>query len=448
MPARVLLIALDGADSELLERWSGDGTLPSLAAMRARGRSARVDAPAGITDDGLWASLQYSCGLGEHGRYHHRQRRRDGTFGIASVDESMMPRFWDKLSDAGYRTAIIDVPKCAPPRPMNGIHLADWEVHGRYAGQPHSFPAELAGDVVARFGAAPPSRCGHELEELSDAEVLETLAWLERSVAQKRDAALHLLAGEAWDVFVVGFKEAHCAGHSLWNLADAEHPDHDAQRSARLGNPMLRIMRVLDAAVGDLVEASGPDAEVVVFSTSRIVPNGSLEHLMPEVVERLNVALGYRGFSRRLRQLTGRPPPIEMLPYNENCAALRVNGGRSIAEAAIRIFSEMSAPETGEPAFSRIDRPSQVEHGPRAAQLPDILLHYKPGLMPVALKSPRLGTFGAAAPHLRPGNHAPGLFFISEGRRAGSITGPGALEDFGPFIERLLAADAKAASAP
>jgi hypothetical protein len=398
----------------------------------------RLDAPAGITDDGLWACLQYASGLGEHGRYHHRQRRRNGTFGLPSIDEGDMPRFWDRLSDAGHRLAIIDLPKCAPPRPINGIHLADWEVHGRYAHKPQSFPVELADEVVARFGAAPPSRCNHALAALPDADVVEMLGHLERGIAQKREAALHYLGQEDWDLFIVGFKEAHCAGHALWDLADASHPEHDARRNEQLGQPMRKVMRLLDAAVGDLIEAAGPDAEVVVFSTSRIVPNGSLEHLMPEVVERLNIALGDRGLPRRLRQAIRRPPPLEILPYNENCAALRVHGGTGVAERAVAVFDEMTAPESGEKAFDRIERPSQTERGPRAAQLPDILLHYKPGLMPVALKSPRLGTFGAAIPSIRPGNHAPGLFVIAAGPGSSNVEGPRSLEDFGPLAERLL----------
>jgi hypothetical protein len=434
------MVALDGADSRLLDAWSVDGTLPSLGAVRARGRAGKLNAPAGITDDGLWATFQYAAGLGEHGRYHHRQLRRDGTWGLAIRDEADMPRFWDKLSTAGCRVAILDVPKCAPPRPLNGIHLADWEVHGKYSSEPQSFPPELCDEVVQRFGAAPPSRCDHLQAALSDPEVTELMGHLGRGIAQKRAAALHYLARQEWDVFVVGFKEAHCAGHAMWDLADASHPSHDQARNMALGQPMRHVMAALDAAVGDLIEAAGPDAEVIAFSTSEIVPNGSLEHLMPEIVERLNVALGHRGVLRRLRGLFHRPPPLQLLPYNENCAAIRVTGGPGVVERAIAVFAQMTEPETGAKAFAGIERPSRTERGVRAAQLPDILLHYTPGLTPAAVKSPRLGTFGAAVPSIRPGNHAPGLFVISAGPRSQTVGGPASLEDFGPLIERLLAA--------
>src|SRR6516164_1154734 len=123
-----MMIGLDGADGALLGRWTVDGTLPHLADLRARGAAIRFSAPAGVTDDGLWASFQYAAGLGEHGRYHYRQESRSGEMAMAHHDEVDRAAFWDSLSSHGLRVAVIDVPKCRLPRPINGIHLADWLV--------------------------------------------------------------------------------------------------------------------------------------------------------------------------------------------------------------------------------------------------------------------------------------------------------------------------------
>ena len=74
MSARLLIVALDGADGRLLDRWSRDGTLPNLTNLRSRGAVKQLSAPDGVTDDGLWASFKYAVELGEHGRYHWYQR--------------------------------------------------------------------------------------------------------------------------------------------------------------------------------------------------------------------------------------------------------------------------------------------------------------------------------------------------------------------------------------
>lgn len=456
MTARCLMIALDGADGALLDRWSADGTLPNLAALRARGAATRLSAPEGLTDDALWASFQYATGLGEHGRYHFFQRLNSGEIGMAHRDEADRETFWDTLSSQGLRVAVFDVPKCRLPRPINGLHLADWLVHGRNFPEPKSYPESLAGEVVEHFGAAPPSRCGYEGPVLSDAEVLEVAANLRTAVAMKRAAGLHYLASGVWDLFIIAFKEAHCAGHTLWDLVDARHTGHNASRAALLGEPLWAIFSDLDAAVGDLIAAAGPDAVVAAFSPTDFEPNATLDHLMPAIVKRLNQDLGETLITRAVGQVQGRissmhaRPPCELLPYNENCTALRINPPRSIfGRSPIRGRSkdqileqvefrlrELTDGDTGQPVVAAIDRPSAEHVGKRAAALPDLLIRYAAGTIPRAVVSPRLGRFEAERPKARPGNHASGGFLILAGEVvAASVI---AMQDLGPLAAKVL----------
>jgi len=455
MSARFLMIALDGADGVLLDRWSADGTLPNLAALRARGGATRLRAPQGITDDALWASFQYSAGLGEHGRYHFRQRLDSGEMDMAYLGETDRESFWEAFSGQGFRVAILDVPKCGLPRPINGIHLVDWLVHGRYFGEPKSYPETLAGEIVARFGPAPPSRCDYEGPRLSDKEVQEVISNLRTSIARKRAAGLHYLESGTWDLFVIGFKEAHCAGHHLWDLADPQHADHDAARAALLGNPIRTIFMDLDAAVGDLAAAAGPDAAIAVFSTTDMEPNATLAHLMPKVVYRLNACLGETLLARTLRRvmrrcrLTALPiPPCELLPYNENCAALRVSPQWGLfpdtpgyerrkarmLEQIESMLLELVDADTGQPVIFAIDRPAAQYTGKRSAALPDMLIRYSAGTFPGAVVSQRLGRIEAERPPVRPGNHASGGFLIF----AGGALGVNAMEDLGPMAAKVL----------
>ena len=452
MTARLLIIALDGADGPLLDRLSADGTLPNIGALRSRGSANALSAPAGVTDDGLWASFQYASGLGDHGRYNFQQRLADGRMGMAFRDETDRETFWDRVAADGHRVAVFDVPKCRPPRAINGIHLADWLVHGRYFSKPLSYPDTLAGDVVERFGAAPPSRCGRD-ENLDDAGVLEVAANLETSLASKRAAALHYLSAEPWDLFIVGFKEIHCAGHLLWDLVDSHHPLHDAARVERLGDPFAALLRKVDAAVGDLVAAAGQQAGIVLFSTTGMEPNATLVHLMPEIVRRLNAQFGpswlettanlFRRRSRR-RQL------CEILPYNENCVALRVNHRDGFWQATKKsaivaqidaVLRDLRHEATGEKVVSGIDRPSASQAGARRAALPDLLVHLVPGVVPRSVRCGRLGTTEAELPRLRTGNHAAGGFVIRAGK---TVAGAhiGSMQEIGPLAQMILRAPA------
>jgi len=430
------MIGLDGADGRLLDRGCADGTLPHLAALRARGRAQRLDAPPGITDDAIWASFQYSVEVGEHGRYHYRVPLSSGRLGMAHTNEDDRIAFWDDLSSQGMRVAILDVPKCRTPRPLNGIHLVDWLVHGRYFDRPRSQPPSLAGDILERFGPAPPSRCRYRQPLLDDGDVRDITRNLQAAVAKKRAAGLHYLASEPWDLFVLGFKEVHCGSHAFWDF-DTGHPGYDPMRRARLGEPTMTILRDVDRALGDLVAAAGPSSEVVVFSTTDFEPNGCFNHLMPEIVERLNTLLWANAEPSiaPAQSNRGSPPSpsvwqCAILPYNENCTALRVKrqsrspladarstelpDPRSLQEIEMQLRSLRDA-DTGEHIVRTITRPSTESKGTRAATLPDLLIHCASGLFPHAVESPDLGRVEGRIPTMRPGNHRAGGFVVVAG---------------------------------
>ncbi len=462
MSARLLMIALDGADGALLDQFSKNDRLSNLAMLRSRGCARRLSEPPGITDDALWASFQYAVRSGEHGRYHYRLPFGAGRVRFAPMGERGRDAFWDGLSSRGLRVAVFDVPKCRLPRRINGIHLADWLVHGRYFSYPLSYPEELAAEVVGDFGPAPPSRCGYQQSALSDEDVREITGDLCTAVSQKRAAGLRYLGAESWDLFIIGFKELHCCCHSFWDFTDVGHPEHDPARVSRLGNPVMTILRDIDQAIGDLVAAAGHEAEIIVFSPTDMQPNGSLDHLMTEIVTRLNKHLEERARSRiehapdRLQEHLASGPDdwqCEVLPYAENAGALRISvrSGSTIgtvAAAADRarvideiesMLGELTDVETGAGIVSSITRPSTEFHGARAALLPDLLIHYRSGAFPRAVSSPRLGRIDGISPRMRPGNHLAGGLIIAAGKVVpAAISEVNSITDIGPLAEKVL----------
>jgi hypothetical protein len=454
MSARLLIIGLDGADGHTLDRASRDGTLPNLAALRARGRAWAISSARGATDDALWASFQYGADVGEHGRYSYLLQSDSEQVAYAPNQEVDRETFWDRLSQQGLRVAILDVPKCRLPRPLNGIHLVDWLVHGRYFHSPLGYPEGLADDIVARFGAPPPSRCDYQPLMLSDDEVRGVRDSLYRAVGQKRAAGLHYLLGQAWDLFIIGFKEAHCGCHMLWEFADPGHAKHDAARVARLGNPVLDVLKAQDAAIGDLVAAAGPEATVMVFSTTDFAPNGSIQHLMPQIVERVNRYMtppASTGIQRALRSLLRRdspPPACGAVFYNDNAGALRVpyrNGddAQSYARRLDQIETlarELVDMDDGRPVVSAVTRPAFEQAGTRAASLPHLLLHFCNDICPSAVTSERLGRIEASPPeNIRSGNHEAGGFAFAAGPAAGAAAAEvRSMADFASLAETVL----------
>jgi predicted AlkP superfamily phosphohydrolase/phosphomutase len=432
MSARLLIIGLEATDLSLVQRHAGEGRLPAIAGLSAHGRLKTFSASVRATDAALWASFQYAAEVGEHGRYSDFVRLRSGPFGLAVKDEQEREAIWDELSRHGMRVAVFDLPKSRAPRAINGIHLADWLVHGRLFPRPLSYPATLAGEVVNRFGEAPPSRCAPTCDELADAQVLETLDHLRTSVSMKRAAALYYLAQERWDCFLVNFKEMHCCSHGYWNLIDPGHPAHDRARALRLGDPSIAILQDIDRAVGDLIAAAGPDSEVIVFSTSGFEANGSASHLLPKIVTQLNKYIWNHGVGLLQPKSNW---AVKMLPYVENACALRVSpssrageappdaGSATTIDALEDILLRMSDPATGKTIFEACHRPSSNYAGTASRSLPDMLLVARAGVIPQSAVSAELGYIASKVPRWRPGNHRDGGFVIGRGSAVEEMVG-------------------------
>ena len=429
MPARLMMIGLDAADTHLVERWINEGAMPHLARLKDSGMMKKLNSPLGSSDDGLWASFQYGETIGEHGRYHWTMPISNNLLEMAYKRDEGKLFFWNEVIGHRLRKAIIDIPKCATPQTLNGIHLADWIVHGRYFNQPTSYPPELASEVVRRFGSALPSHCSYFQESLNDVNISEIVLKLVESVSRKRTAGLHFLNQEPWDLFLIGFKEAHCACHSFWNLIDKQHVDYDEQRNLKLGEPVKTIFSNLDAAIGALVNAAGSDAEIIIFSTTDMKPNGTLDHLMPKISHKINQYLG--------------SPFCTILPCNDNYGALRINAPKTerkhIANIVSQRLLELKDVETNQYVIGAITCPSIESKGKRAESLPDLLFSYASNLNPHTVESSLLGSIRADISNIRPGNHSEGGFLIANGNKSQELAkNIMALQDFSEMAAAIL----------
>ncbi len=449
MTARALIIALDGADCDLVERWMAAGALPHLAALRSGGLTGALRTPEGCGDEAFWSAFHSGRTLGESGRYFGLQLRADRRkLAYARDRPEALPPVWQGLSAAGRRVAIIDLPKCNVAPALNGIHLCDWLVHGREYLTPTSWPAGLATEVVARFGAAPASRCSVLAREDQSEQAGPLRESLLRSAAMKGAAARHYLASEAWDLLAVGFKEAHCVSHALWHLIDARHESHVAGEDERLGRPLLAVYQALDREVGQLAEAAGPEASILLFTSLRMAPNRSGNHLMKTLaaavnrahcrpLDRLRQALSSLRHAGRPRHETRdrrwRSELCRALPHNEVSGALRLNvagrdpGGRLAPGASHRRHCAALAEElrrlthadSGAPAVAQVIETAVSFAGPRQEELPDLLVVWDRSRPIVALRSPRYGRIERGpGPRRRSGNHAAGGLYLVSGPAA------------------------------
>jgi predicted AlkP superfamily phosphohydrolase/phosphomutase len=445
LTAKALIICLDSASPLLLKRWMAEGALPNLRALQAIGTSGRITTPLAMGDDCVWASFYTGLPVDHHGRYFWAQLDADA--GKVTHAADRLPEaspLWIQLSRAGMRIAALDVPKIAVARELNGIQLCDWLVHGRDYPNPRSYPADLAAFVTAEFGVAPASICSETIPPLSDALIAEVSRNLLQSVHMKRRCAQHFLKADDWDLFVVAFKEAHCATHSLWHLVDHSDSSHIPGMDQRLGEPLKAIYCALDNALGELIAEAGPDCSILVFSSLGMGRNHTGNHLLNQIVSRINTRIGplsarcYGSLIALLHKLDlgnhadrySTRTICRALPHNEASGAIRLNvAGRdpggpvqfgadydNLCETLDGALRALEAPQTGRRIVAQVIKTRNAFSGPKVDNLPDLFVVWDRAAPISSAYSPLLGRLEAGPlPNLRRGNHVSGGSFVMSG---------------------------------
>ncbi|SRR5581483_4035609 len=273
--------------------------------------------------------------------------------------------FWNALSRAGRRVAILDLPYAPLVAPLNGIHVVNWSTHDSTNDTCRSFPAGVIEDLESRFGRPAPDHCDREVQIIGHKALLDAL----RARAQnKLDISLHCLSQERWDLFATCFSEAHCVGHQSWHLHDPSHPRHDAALAAEIGDPLKAIYRMFDDALARLLDAAGRDAVAAVLASHGMGPLYRDESIVfDEILQRLHGDSGSQagGLFRLLKRgWYAVPPPLRAAPLLKRVKAKvlpRLRESMLIpGRATRRFFAIQYSPHAG---AIRINIAGRESHG-------------------------------------------------------------------------------------
>lgn len=281
---RVLAIGLDGYEQSLGDKLMAEGALPGLASLR--GRSARYLLEHGAAARSGLAWEQVSSGRAPEVTGRWSAVYFDRASYQVWQEGTSLPPFAASLQ---ARTVVFDPPyfdlRQAPA--VRGI--TDWGAHD--PGVPfRGRPAELAAEIVARFGAYPARDCMYNVVWPSRERTREMGDLLVRATEIRARAARWLFEERCpdWDFALVVAGEIHSAIEALWHGIDPSHPLHSLPSAEAAAEGLRNVYRATDALVSDLV-AAFPDATVVAFAMGGMGPNRSdvaSMALLPELLYR------------------------------------------------------------------------------------------------------------------------------------------------------------------
>ena len=274
MDRRLLVIGLDGADWRSLDPLLDAGELPHLRALCDRGSSARLRSVLPSVSAAAWAAFATGMDPGGTGIFNFRALdfSRPGAYHPRLIDSrDLRGHTWlERLPPDSL--ACVGLPLTHPPLTVPGVLLSGFPrprltraplVPAGWARRLPPWPTAEPGD------AAPVSRAV-EVCELWDRYHAEVA----RSLLRQRSDRLTICVLSGPD---------HVA-HRLWTGRD--------------GGPAVRaLLTQADRLIGRLVDAAGPDADVVVLSDHGFGP-------APRARFHLNRWLGRHGHLR-LREDAG-----------------------------------------------------------------------------------------------------------------------------------------------
>src|SRR5262249_1187760 len=156
---KLFFIGIDAMDSRLAIQWAKEGHLPTLAQLLSSGFDAEIDTPSGVLEGAVWPSLITGVSPAAHGVFSFLQLK-PGSYELRQgnrADQLTVPPFWNELSKARKRVAVIDAPISTPIKGLNGIQVVNWGAHD--AQRRCSWPSKLMDDLVKKFGDHPVDGC-------------------------------------------------------------------------------------------------------------------------------------------------------------------------------------------------------------------------------------------------------------------------------------------------
>jgi len=498
---KLIAIHLDAAEPSLIYKWADEGVLPTLATLLRDGSTRVLQSTSDISSGATWASLNTSVNPARHGMGFTHRQIKSGTYEIRKkyADEIGRRPFWESFP-VGVKRLLFDVPTTEIREGGDDIHVIGWGEEGLSA-KMGSHPKSLFKEIKKKFGP-------HPLHGWYQARPKSVSGWkkLRNDIINganiRTDIFTWMLKKYSWDFAAVTFAETHWAGHLFWHLVDEDHPEHDENVRAQLGDPIKDVYISVDKAISRVIREF-PEASVCIFSNTGMGPNYSGQHLLPKILERLNLGkeeadkkvrkrvfssllpgrkwgpaavkrieelVGVRNieFVRRIipekfwdrwtrRFLTAGNDWHDMRTFSlptDFTGGIRINLiGREpqgkvrpgkeyeeLCQKIVKSFKKLINVKTGRSAVDEVFLISELCHGEFLHEFPDVIVRWNRDASIECVSSEDIGEVCESLPDKRSGAHTVGGFFVlrGEGIRPGKKFSDAHIVDIGPTFVKFF----------
>lgn len=282
LPRRVLLVGWDAADWQLIEPLLGQGLMPTLAGLLARGAAGNLATTRPILSPILWNTIATGKRADAHGVLGFTEPDPDGPGIRTTASTSRRSKaLWNILTQSGLRSNVVGWYASHPAEPIEGAMVSN-QTEFRGPDEPPLSPLPSSSVHPALLAEAL-AECRVHPSELDESAVLPfvpdatrvstrenhrigKLLGMVAQTASVQGFATALMARGDWDFTAVYFEGIDRFGHEFMEFhppkMDAvSQEDFDAYRHCMVG-----IYRFHDMMLESLLGLAGDDTTVVIVS--------------------------------------------------------------------------------------------------------------------------------------------------------------------------------------
>ncbi|HEX5763339.1 MAG TPA: alkaline phosphatase family protein [Solirubrobacterales bacterium] len=453
----IAVVQFDAASGSLLERLEGEGRLPTLRALRQRGRGVQLDTPAAHFPASAYQCLYRGVEVGDHGLFYPFQWASSRQAIRLAAELEAPPPIWQRLARAGRATLAIDPYECHRPDGAEGVLVCGWGMRERVVLERWSVP-DGADRALRRRHGKPPN-----VTEIFGAEPLSEVDRLGKRLlaapARVADLAIEQLRERSFDLVWLTFAAPHLGGHRIWGtsaLAEvyvevdrqlgrvlAELPDEaDVIACSVLGMNVNTsradmLPGMLAAVLGEDRRDGGADSDSGAMWRLRAALSGRLRGAvaaaMPDrLALELTARMELRGVDWSNTRAFAHPADNQgyvhlNLKGRERDGVVDPGEADELLEMIASGLADFRDPD-GKPAVAAVDRVAGEWEGSAANRLPDLVVRWRP-TSAVSIEALHSDRFGAVRRHGygsgRTGNHTDGDAWAILAPGAGRLRDPG-----------------------
>ena len=257
--SKVLIIGLDGATPELVDRWVEENKLPYLTQMMQNGVYGKLRSVYPPISPAAWTTFATGYNPGKHGVYDFRDydNTRYSCFADTIVDSNAFAgkSIWDLVGAAGRKVGVVTVPVTYPAWKVNGFMISGYPTPD--TGKSYTYPPELAKTIPPLVGDA---------AFFKSAKPFALVKEMRRLMHLCTDVSIDQMRRDEYALFIMVVGATDRAHHDWWKYIDPSHPAYDPGEAELYGDLILKVYQDADECVGKFLEAADDDTTVIVMS--------------------------------------------------------------------------------------------------------------------------------------------------------------------------------------